>query len=64
MAIDAFTVLGTIGVLSYYGSPPWVYVLLFYTATRASRLDVAGDLAELQTTIRASMKAQGKNPYE
>ena len=48
-----FLLLGMFwGSLSLLDAPPWTFVLLVYTATRASRLDLSIDMAALQSTTR------------
>ncbi len=40
------------GIMTYYDAPGWSYVLLVYLGLQPSRLDMANDIAAVQSTVR------------
>ncbi len=40
------------GIMTYYDAPGWSFVLLVYLGLQPSRLDMANDIAAVQSTVR------------
>lgn len=56
-AVADLLVLASVGtIMGYQDAPAWALALLFYIGTRPSRLDMAGDLSAIQTSIKAKAK--------